>query len=855
MPLKSLQHPQSRQQPVHGTSPYSPAEESDCVAVFPGDAVPAASRAVAAASALSPDSDPHLEWASYLGCNSYTSGVAVDASGDVWVAGWGHWSFALGVEIQGGFVAKITSGKQLAWICPLGTPWACDVAIDSAGNGWVTGTAHTQGFAAPGGFDTTYGGNRDAFVARVSPSGELLWGSYLGGSDRDDGYAISVDALDNVWVTGTTYSPDFPAPGGFQTVLGGPRDSFVARITPAGTLAWASYLGGAERDEGYGIATDASGNAWVTGYAESSDFPTQGGFRTGQQGDGWDAFVARITPTGTLAWASLLGGTGTDYGYAIATDAFGDAWVTGTTDAPDFPVPGGFMTVLVDQPVIRVQAAFVARITPAGALAWATYLAGDEATSGARDFSTVGKAVAIDASGNAWVAGATDSLTFPTPGGFCTELAYDPYEGPNNQDAFIVKITPQGALSWGSYFGGWWDDSVDGIALDAAGDSWLAGNTASLAIATEGAFQPDNGSDDGCYGLHDIFVAELVRSVPQLSIVRGGLALTAVSRCPYSGTLAATGGTPPCVWSVASGSLPSGLSLDAATGVVSGVPNAAGTYGSVVRVADGAGLSAYVGFSITVTESISITTTSLADGEAGTSYRQPVVAAGGTLPYLWSVSSGALPDGLRLDAAGGVVSGTPRVSGQWDFVVRALDSSSTPAAAVASLSITVVPDMTWLRVDRLVIGPPSSTGYDSFAIQVTFNVPPGADGPHAMTMDIGGWSLTIDGASWRRSAAPTVYTSRQGGIVCRLDWRIEGTGKCVLRLAGLGRTIRDLLPDLPNVRIRLQVAGGFDEETVAVMQPGDRAIRMVSVASPSVSIESLVIRKEPPDAPARFHSA
>ncbi|MBI4570945.1 MAG: SBBP repeat-containing protein, partial [Chloroflexi bacterium] len=149
----------------------------------------------------------------------------------------------------------------------------------------------------------------------------LAWSSYLGGTNDDYGYDIAVDAGGNAYVTGYTQSTDFPSAGGFDTTLGG-TDAFVTKVNAAGaSLAWSSYLGGASNDYGYGIAVDGSGNAYVTGSTGSTVFPTAGGFDT-TLGGGFDAFVTKVDAAGaSLAWSSYLGGAATEFGYGIAVDA------------------------------------------------------------------------------------------------------------------------------------------------------------------------------------------------------------------------------------------------------------------------------------------------------------------------------------------------------------------------------------------------------------------------------------------------------------------------------------------------------------------------------------------------------
>ena len=303
--------------------------------------------------------------------------------------------------------------------------------MDAAGNCYLTGYTYSSDFPASGGFDANLGGPQDAYVAKVTPSGTLAWSSYLGGSGNDPGMGIAVDAAGNCYLTGCTNSVDFPTAGGFDTSLRGVQDAFVTKVTSSGALAWSSYLGGSDYDQGMGIAADAAGNCYLTGLTYSSDFATAGGFGA-MYGGGGDAYVIRVTPSGTLTWSSYLGGSGEEYGRGIAVDVAGTCYLTGSTGSSDFPTAGGF--------------------------------------------------------GNSLGGG---------------------------RDAFVAKVGPY----------------------------------ADLVIVT----------------------ASLQGAPPGV---------------PYSQTLIAQGGLVPYTWSIASGSLPTGLSLDGATGVISGTPTMDGIFNFTVRVVD-----------------------------------------------------------------------------------------------------------------------------------------------------------------------------------------------------------------------------------------------------------------------------
>ena len=243
----------------------------------------------------------------------------------------------------------------------------------------------------------------------------LAYSTYLGGSGRDDGYGIAVDASGNAYVIGSTRSSNFPTTSGaFQTTCGGQcefdeADAFASKLNAVGSaLMYSTYLGGSGADSGRSIAVDASGNAYVTGITHSSDFPTTpGAFQTASAGNG-DTFVSKLNAAGSaLMYSTYLGeevgGNPDDSGEGdgIAVDASGNAYVTGMTSFSDFPTtPGAFQTI---SPPYGGAFAFVSKLNAAGsALVYSTYLG-----------EGIGSGIAADASGNAYVTGSTGS-DFPT---------------------------------------------------------------------------------------------------------------------------------------------------------------------------------------------------------------------------------------------------------------------------------------------------------------------------------------------------------------------------------------------------------------------------------------------------------
>jgi hypothetical protein len=461
-----------------------------------------------------------LVYCGYIGGSGSDSGhgIAVDGKGNVYVTGSTSSSdaafpVAIGPDLtlkegSDAFVAKIEAGGTgLVYADYIGgssNDYGEDIAVDDAGNGYVTGcTSSTEdSFPATGGPDLTHnGGENDAFVAKVSASGAaLLYAGYIGGSGRDLGYGIAVDGAGNAYVTGDTASTEntFPvAVGPDLTYNGGDYgDAFVAKVSPSGAaLVYAGFIGGLGNEDGNDIAVDGACNAYVTGttWSTPDTFPVIGGPGL-SFGGGTDAFVAKVSPSGAaLVYAGYIGGSGGDCGWRIAVDGAANAYVAGGTgsDQTTFPVTGG-----PDPTHNGGDDAFVAKVSASGtALVYAGYIGGS--------YYDFGLGIAVDGAGNAYVTGWTGSPqdSFPVTGG--PDLTHN-----GGWDAFVAKVSASGAaLVYAGYIGGSDTDWGWSIAVDSAGNAYVTGQTDS----TQDSF-PVTGGLDPTYngGEYDVFVAKVV---------------------------------------------------------------------------------------------------------------------------------------------------------------------------------------------------------------------------------------------------------------------------------------------------------------------------------------------------------
>ncbi|MFO0698129.1 MAG: SBBP repeat-containing protein [Nitrospira sp.] len=441
--------------------------------------------------------DPVLSWATYLGRSGDDGGggIAVDQAGNVYVTGGTSSSGFPGTTdspIQstfGGnrdvFVTKLNAtGTALVYSTYLGgsgNEGGSGIAIDAAGNAYVTGATESSGF--PGTTDSpiqsTFGGNEDAFITKLNATGTaLVYSTYLGGSGYDSGSGIALDQAGQVYVTGFTGTPGsgFPGTAGslIQSTYGGKQDAFVTKLNAAGTaLVYSTYLGGSDSDTGAGIAVDQAGQAYVTGNTISPDFPgTTGSPIQDTYGGNQDAFVTKLNATGTaLVYSTYLGSSGGfEFGTGIAVDQAGQAYVTGITDK----MPGSSFPGTAGSPIQSTHGggedAFVTKLNATGtALVYSTYLGGSD--------GELGTAIAVDQAGQAYVTGSTN-----TPGSGFPGTAGSLIQSTNagGQDVYVTKLNATGtAILYSTYLGGSSGEIGNGIAVDTTGNAYVTGTTGS----------------------------------------------------------------------------------------------------------------------------------------------------------------------------------------------------------------------------------------------------------------------------------------------------------------------------------------------------------------------------------------
>lgn len=483
-----------------------------------------------------PGSRGELVFSSYLGGQEWdeATGVATDLEGNTYVTG-----FTLskdfprvGANARGhdaivdAFVTKVAAdGSRIEWSTQIGgvdMDMANAVTVDRAGNVYVVGRTGSPDFPTARGLQKGLRGRactgepcHDAFVVKLSRTGQVQWSTLFGGTLNEEAVSVAVDESSAVYVAGLTDSRDLPVRQAFQARfqsppcqgdLPCPYDAFVTKLAPTGDrIVYSTYLGGHAADLARGIDVDSDGNAYVAGSTGSPDFPKVRAFQNTMRGEACgpppgepcrQAFLTKLRPNGATAeYSTYLGGREHDDAFGVAVDRQNRAHVTGSTQSRDFPTQNAFQPTIdnqactSEQPEELCDDGFVTKFAASGqSLEYSTYLGGRAEDQGL--------AIDVTRKGRALVAGRTDSRDFPT-----TANAAQPHFG-GYIDGFALQLTPGGTPAWSTFLGGSDADRATGIAADRQSSAHLAGRTLSPDFPTRRPFQPTLRDQD-----YDAFVA------------------------------------------------------------------------------------------------------------------------------------------------------------------------------------------------------------------------------------------------------------------------------------------------------------------------------------------------------------
>ncbi|NYB25879.1 MAG: chitobiase/beta-hexosaminidase C-terminal domain-containing protein [Methanobacteriaceae archaeon] len=480
-------------------------------------------------------------YVTYLGGSSADSGysVAVDNIGNIYIVGstqsldFPTSSDAYQPNIAGVIdmvLAKFNSNGNLVYSTYFGgasEDRGYGIVLDNSGNVYITGyTASTNFPTTSDAYQTIYGGGSyDAFVSKFNSIGTLVYSSYLGGTNTDQGNSIAVDTDGNIYITGKTISTNFPTTSdAYQATKSDTSTTysevFVSKFNSSGALVYSTYLGGSKKsDYGSGIAVDNEGNIYITGRTESTSFPiTTDAYQT-SRGGSYDAFLSKFSSSGALVYSTYLGGTTNDYGSGIAVDNEGNIYITGYTASSNFPTTAGAYQTTCG----GGNDAFLSKFSSSGTLVYSTYLGGTT-----NDYVN---SIAIDNEGNIYITGFTASTNFPTTAG-----AYQTIYGGGSYDTFVSKFSSNGTLAYSTYLGGTEDDEGFDVAVNSDSNMYITGFTASTNFpTTAGAYQTTYGGNSDAF-LVKISIPDVDTTAPTVTASPTSGIYTALTNVTLSAT-------------------------------------------------------------------------------------------------------------------------------------------------------------------------------------------------------------------------------------------------------------------------------------------------------------------------------
>jgi len=539
------------------------------------------------------------------------------------------------------------------------------IAVDSDGNVYVTGTSYTG-----------IGPGNDVVTVKYDTYGNLQWTATFDGGFSDSGVDIILDNSGNLYVTGTSWNTPSSAPDPDYDYL------IIKYDASSGTEIWSRGYGDAGSLElAQSIAADPFGNIFVTGTVLPEPYSKDRNILT-----------IKVDAAGNVQPFAVYDSGNTDWAGGVVTDAGGNVIVTGDIYHAMHPSPD-----------ISIENFFTVKYDPNGNMLWTR-------NHGQENIADRSKKMAIDNAGNLYIVGHT----------------YKPFSGNPANNYEIIKLAPDGNQIWSTIYDSGTFDYAFGIAVDARGEVYVTGYSGNgegydcitLVLDSEGNITDMVGySSTGGAAGRDIVVGDdrsiyvlgntdedffTIKYVDHLSITTLELA-NGQAGIPYNQYVYAAKGLPPYSWSLFSGDLPDGLSLDSWTGQLSGTPPALGTFDFTLQVTDSNLATAVHPYTVTIYDPLApfaLTTSSLPAGPYGAFYSQSLSATGGLPPYTWTLTAGDLPEGLKLNSLTGEISGVPMATDNYSFIIEVADSAGNFASK--SLEIQIHPN--WDLVVNLSIG-------------------------------------------------------------------------------------------------------------------------------------------------------
>lgn len=625
---------------------------------------------------------------------------------------------------------------------------AIAVVVNAQGEPYICGNTFSGDFPVKNAI-STYSGAGDIFLTKLSATGtDIVFSTYLGGSGLDAVLGMAIDSSSNIYLAGSTISTVFRTANAIQNVNRGGMDGWVSKIRGDGSvLLYSTFLGGGGDDACTSVASDASGNAYITGFTRSTNFPLAGAYQI-LKSAGSDAFITKINSTGSLiVYSTYLGGDGDDQGNGIALDSGGNAYIAGFTSSSDFPT--------VSPTVLPVQStgaggrdAFVSKLDPFGStLIFSTYLGGsgtDEA-----------KTIAVDNRSAVYVAGVTNSPNFPLAP--ATNTLQTGLAG--GRDGFIAKFNPTGVpLVYSTYFGSGshyvitdrnfyivptrpilfnpaspaignpvappapantfigfdTDDEIRSLVTDNNGNAYVTGLTNGSFVATFGAFStvtpfvPTAGEDfpapyveftvltDGTVikqpaeaidltetTHRDLSDAYVSKILDSSPIISSPQTARGTLQSNFTYVITATNN--PDRFNAAG--LPPGLSISTSDGQIAGVPQITGNFKVVLTASNASGTGAQILFLNISSLPPRITSPLTATGRVGDVFQYTIAATNDP----GSFSAPGLPPGLNVDAITGLISGVPIIEGQFSVQITAVNGAGSDVKTLVLSIVAATP--------------------------------------------------------------------------------------------------------------------------------------------------------------------
>jgi hypothetical protein len=392
------------------------------------------------------------------------------------------------------------------------------IAMDNSGSLYITGYTSSPDFPIVNGFQTKLGGKKDVYIMKIDNAvSQILFSSFIGGSQDDAPFGLSVDSNNNIYISGETSSLDFPVVQPLLGKFGGGRaDAFVTKISPDGTIIYSTYLGGIGNDHSFDVTSDSDGNAYVVGYTTAA-LPNIVRALYGAINDPEQAFLAKLSPDGsTLLSFAYIGGLGIDEAIRVVLDSNQNIIISGYTSADNFPVQNAIQPL--NGGAANTFDIFLLKLLPdLSDIVFSTYIGSDGSESA--------PGLAVDPDGNIYLAGFTSSFQFPVVNGINVGTSGGNLHG--DRDAYVMKLSPDGRILFSTYVGGSSSDGAVALALDAARNIYVTGFTFSDDFPVESPFQENNsGGSDGF--LMKIDATDVVVNTPVVVPDHGGAAIATV---------------------------------------------------------------------------------------------------------------------------------------------------------------------------------------------------------------------------------------------------------------------------------------------------------------------------------------